>query len=642
MAPPPLPPVPSATTIQRRLRQANPGTILARLRTVRQRIGPLSAVAGGGGEYAFLVGRAIDEATLRRAERVAREWGVPTHEVLISLGWIGETVYARLLADALGVALLDDVRGRRKPPGANGRWAFVDSRGASPAQLRRRMRTAPPGVTFVVLTRVQSDELRLKGGHHRIVKHATDGLWRAKPVLSAKKGATADQLVHLAIVVGVVIGGALVMPLLTSWIVTALLAVPFVWVVALRIAALIHLLIGKASPPAGERIPDSQLPRYSLLVPLYREAEVVPDLVHALSLIDYPAAKLDILLVLEAVDRETQAAVAALDLPGNVRTVVVPEHGPRTKPKALNYALVLVRTPFLAVYDAEDIPDPDQLRRALAAFALSGPDCACVQAHLAIHNRTQHWLARQFAIEYAVLFDALLPALERLGWPIPLGGTSNHFRVATLRRVGAWDPYNVTEDADLGLRMARLGLHTATISSTTWEEAPVSWGNWMRQRTRWLKGWMQTYIVHTRVTGQLRAELGTWRWFGLHVLLGGILLSVLAHPICLALIVNEALSDRLWQPSTSTLARVLWWMAVVNLAAGYVSAMLLGAVAAWRRRWRSLVPWALMMPVYWLAISVAGYRALYQLVRKPHLWEKTQHGHAKRPQSAANAMTRSR
>jgi cellulose synthase/poly-beta-1,6-N-acetylglucosamine synthase-like glycosyltransferase len=113
-----------------------------------------------------------------------------------------------------------------------------------------------------------------------------------------------------------------------------------------------------------------------------------------------------------------------------------------------------------------------------------------VQARLCIDTRTS-WLARYFTAEYAGQFDVVLPKLAALGLPLPLGGSSNHFRTVTLREVGGWDPHNVTEDADLGMRLARFGYRSGVVASSTYEEAPADIGRWLGQRTRWFKGWMR-------------------------------------------------------------------------------------------------------------------------------------------------------
>lgn len=262
----------------------------------------------------------------------------------------------------------------------------------------------------------------------------------------------------------------------------------------------------RATETVPSRVPDAELPIYTILVPLYREAHMLAP------------------LVLEAVDRDTLAAAQALHLPGNIEIIVVPELHPRTKPKALNYALPLARGEYLVIFDAEDRPDRDQLRRAYASFRRGSPNLACVQAALNIYNARDTWLTRQFTLEYCALFDALLPALDRLRLPVPLGGTSNHFRMSALKWLMAWDPFNVTEDADLGMRLARSGYRCAMLPSTTYEKAPPRLSSWLRQRTRWLKGYVQTWLVHMRSPRRLWRELGPRGFLGFQTVVGGTIL----------------------------------------------------------------------------------------------------------------------
>jgi cellulose synthase/poly-beta-1,6-N-acetylglucosamine synthase-like glycosyltransferase len=237
---------------------------------------------------------------------------------------------------------------------------------------------------------------------------------------------------------------------------------------------------------------------------------------------------------------------------------------------------------------------------------------------------------RQFAIEYSTLFDAILPALERLDFPIPLGGTSNHFRRSDLEAVGAWDPFNVTEDADLGIRLARAGFGTRVMPSTTWEEAPTTLAVWLPQRTRWLKGWMQTWLVHTRRPGALRATLGGMGALGVHAVMGGLVVSALVQPIFLALLAYQAAHGALLATSDGVIETGLVWISWGNLFVGYLVSMTIGVVSVAQRGRFWLAPSALFMPLYWLLISVAAYRALYQLARAPFLWEKTPHGAGRR------------
>jgi cellulose synthase/poly-beta-1,6-N-acetylglucosamine synthase-like glycosyltransferase len=419
---------------------------------------------------------------------------------------------------------------------------------------------------------------------------------------------------------------ALAAPRATLAALLAFLAVPFLCVIAIRALALSTLVRARAlARPVSERWSDDMLPRYSVLVPLFHEAEVLEQLVAALAAIDYPKDRLQILLILESVDRQTRTKLMGMRLPANVSAIVVPDGQPRTKPRALNYALQWASGQYVVVYDAEDIPDPRQLRDAIAILAPENGRVGCVQARLGIYNARDGWLTRQFAIEYAALFDAILPALERLRMPVPLGGTSNHFPRAVLDAIGGWDPYNVTEDADLGIRLSRAGYEVRILNSTTGEEAPGEFSCWLRQRTRWLKGWMQTYLVHMRQPGALLRELGARRFLGLQVLMGGLILSTLVHPWFYVLALFDVALGPAPGLSDTALWRALWVFGLLNLVAGYATAVVLGWAAALNRGGARLAAHAALMPVYWLAISLAAYRALYQLVRDPYLWEKTAH-----------------
>jgi cellulose synthase/poly-beta-1,6-N-acetylglucosamine synthase-like glycosyltransferase len=440
-----------------------------------------------------------------------------------------------------------------------------------------------------------------------------------------------QQRLALALAVALAIG-VWVAPRLTLIALLAVLTVPFFCVVVLKGTALWHTLSTAPGKPADPpSIDDASLPTYSILVPLFREANVVPDLLEALAKIDYPAAKLEILLIVEGVDADTRAALATTPLTAQMRIVTVPDGQPRTKPRALNYALAEASGKTVVVFDAEDMPEPDQLRRAASMLA-SAANVGCVQARLNVYNPRSTWLAGQFTIEYTALFDCLLPTLERFRLPVPLGGTSNHFPRAILDRVGGWDPYNVTEDADLGIRLARMGWHVAVLESTTWEEAPSVFGVWLRQRTRWLKGWMQTYLVHMRDPIRLFRELGMRRFLGLQILMGGVILSALVHPWFYVFALVEALYSIVSLTPGSLGSHVLWWVGVFNLISGYLTGVALGWVAVVRRGNMKLAGQAFLMPAYWLLISAAAYRALAQLISKPYLWEKTEHSARTRPE----------
>ncbi|MBB3019255.1 cellulose synthase/poly-beta-1,6-N-acetylglucosamine synthase-like glycosyltransferase [Microvirga lupini] len=401
----------------------------------------------------------------------------------------------------------------------------------------------------------------------------------------------------------------------------------FIGSVVLRLAAsmLSNPVIPTAPPPRTE---DADLPVYTVIAALYREKRVVARFLDALAQLDYPAAKLDIKLVLEVDDPETMEALRAIEVPGNVEILIAPPGEPRTKPRALNVALPLARGRYTVIYDAEDVPDPGQLRLAVSRFAEAPPRVACLQARLTIDNTDDTWLTRLFTVEYAALFDVFNPGLAEIGSPIALGGTSNHFRTSVLRRVHGWDAWNVTEDADLGIRLVRLGYEVRDLPSSTFEEAPGTLRLWMRQRTRWMKGYVQTAVVHTRKPWIMLRQLGLWRFSGALALTWGVVLSALVYPFFTGLYLAS------WFASTEE-AFDLGWTAALNAYAltlflsGAASIFIPACVALHRRRLWRLMPWILMLPLYYCLVSFAAWRGLWELAIAPFRWNKTSHGLAR-------------
>lgn len=372
---------------------------------------------------------------------------------------------------------------------------------------------------------------------------------------------------------------------------------------------------------------DANLPDYTILVPMYKEPNVLPILASALRKMNYPRSKLDIKLVLEENDFETIAAAKALALDATFEIIRVPHSEPKTKPKACNYALRFARGKYLTIYDAEDKPEPDQLKKAVAAFRRLGDKTACIQARLNYFNAEENWLTRMFTLEYSLWFDMFLPALDRLSVPIPLGGTSNHFDIAKLREVGAWDPFNVTEDADLGLRFAALGYHVGVVNSVTYEEANSHVGNWIRQRSRWIKGYIQTWLVNMRHPARLFRKVGFRGFCSLHLFIGGSIISGLAYPVLLIpfliwVSTGTNIFERFFPP-------IVLCVSIVNLAVGNGCMIYVSMLAVAKRKNFWLLPHAITMPGYWCLQSVAAYKALFQLIVRPFYWEKTVHGISK-------------
>ena len=288
-------------------------------------------------------------------------------------------------------------------------------------------------------------------------------------------------------------------------------------------------------------IPAEELPVYTILLPLYHEANIAEKIVRNMERLDYPPEKLDIKLLLEADDEETRKALENAGIPPCCEVIVVPDAPPKTKPRACNFGLERARGEFCVIYDAEDAPEPDQLRKAVAVFRRDkSGKLLCVQAKLNYFNAKYNLLTRLFTVEYSTYFDLTLSGYSLFGLPLPLGGTSNHFRTSGLREVGGWDPFNVTEDCDLGLRIYERGYRTRLVNSTTYEEANSQLWNWMRQRSRWVKGFIQTHLVHYRNPLRTMKRLGVYGAFGGFLAVGGSALMMLTNLIFWAVLLLYA------------------------------------------------------------------------------------------------------
>ncbi len=626
----------------------------------------LPAVIGGWSEGARLLDRLRllkgwdsflarlnipDELAMQIAER-ARVNRTCFHTELLSSGFMSEEAHFRALAAELELPYRDRIDPLRLLSGDETALAALRSvRGSSlalmenggaetllvlapvrldltalkallarqPQLASRAVITSPTALRAALLARVRDNLLR----------DACRGLFNMWPHMSARLVTDSWQgfLVGISIVALPVL--LAMAPVLTALTTYACLSILFLGCIGLRLASAVSTGIDERAASRPGRT-DADLPVYTVLVALHHEAEVVPDLLVALGRLDWPRSKLEIKLVCEEDDTETLAAIGRQRLRPWVEVIRVPATEPRTKPKALSFALPIAGGDIVALYDAEDRPHPMQLREAWAKFRHGGEELACIQAPLSIANAAYGVLPFMFRIEYAALFRGILPWLSSQDLLIPLGGTSNHFRREALVEVGGWDPHNVTEDADLGARLKRFGYRTETIGTPTLEDAPEELLVWIRQRTRWYKGWMQTWLVHMRQPVLLYRELGAGSFVVFQILFGGLIASALLHPLLwgttLALCGKFAVAGALLPTE-----RWLFTIAAMNIFAGYGSFLLLG--------WRCLRPaerdgfWkTLFLTVpYWLLMSAAAYRALGQLLRRPHYWEKTPHRRFRRP-----------
>ncbi len=496
-----------------------------------------------------------------------------------------------------------------------------DRKALAYAEGTLKMRVIPRLVTPDALRRRQQEVYR-----HQLVQESSALLQARAPEYSAHITLTLRQK-HWLILLGLLtVVGIVMMRDTFPILIVGLIIILYAAVVMFRTYVMVK---GSKSDELMYVSPQemdvlTNLPVYTILCPLYREAGVLPQLVKACSELEYPASKLDIKLLLEEDDVETLEIVGETVLPPNFDILIVPAEGPRTKPKACNYGLQFARGEYCVIYDAEDIPEPPQLKKAIAIFRRSGAEIGCVQAKLNYYNPRQNVITRWFALEYTSWFDFFLPGLVELGLPVPLGGSSNHFPTKLLRDLGAWDPNNVTEDADLGMRLHRAGYQTALMDSTTLEEANSDFVNWMRQRSRWGKGYFISWLVLMRHPVLLMRDLGWRGWVSSALTLGGTfgvaLLNLLVWMLTILWVLAQfEIIGYLFPPT-------IYYIAMVELIFGNFFFLYMGIWCAAHRRNYELTHAALFAPFYWLMASIAMIKAGMQTVSKPTFWEKTVHG----------------
>jgi cellulose synthase/poly-beta-1,6-N-acetylglucosamine synthase-like glycosyltransferase len=605
-----------------------------------------SVVAAGRiGE--ILVGRGlISENDLTDALEIQERTGSRIGEILYYESRVREGDLAAALADQLRVPLVD----------LDGMDPSEDALELVPESLQREGRCVPLAVDEEVLYLAITDPLDdgtyeaireltdLRIRTYMVLRSALDGLLRKihveahvrsarsellarSPENSANRVLSPPQQFFFALLILLVVAGFAFAPMTTGIVLVAICTAAYL-LASLYKFKLFYDSFGRSgeldfTTAEVAAIDDREVPRYTILVPLYREAGVVERLTESLARLNYPRSKLEILLLCEEEDEATIDAILAADLPPHFHLLAVPDSLPKTKPKACNYGIQQATGKFVVIYDAEDQPDPDQLKKVLLAWERSADNVICVQCKLNYYNADQNLLTRFFATEYALLFDLLLPGLDAADAPIPLGGTSNHFDREALVELGAWDPFNVTEDADLGVRLHKAGYRTVMLNSTTLEEANSQLKNWIRQRSRWVKGYFQTYLVHMRHPVSLMREVGFESWWSFQFMTGGTIILIL-NPIFWVL-------STLWLLTQAGLIQDLFpgfifYVAALQLLVGNFVFSYLAVAGSMQRGLHHLVRYALFSPIYWGLMSIGAWMGLIQLFTKPFYWEKTDHG----------------
>lgn len=614
---------------------------------------PVAVGPGSAGlpvELAFLTRHGLPPSVLTDvAETSWRNRTEPVREA-IARGLIDETRFYQALAAEMGVAFVAQppplrsggrheaiLRQSIAPTDGHARFRFILAP-EGPA-LRQMIEAGPRNRDDIAVTtpRRFADALRLSNAGALAEQAA--GLDAAGLVRdSARTGASRGQLVAGGSGIAIAAVGGVFAPFETFFALALLLGPLFLGLILLRLAAAIERTAPDLWRSHRWRIDDARLPVYTVAVPLYRELAVLRQLTDALDALDYPAAKLDIRLLIEADDTAMRDALAQMALPPQFSVTVVPPGFPRTKLRALNLALLEARGAFFTIFDAEDIPDPQQLRMAAARF-LGGPkELGCLQARLVIDHAEEGVLPGLFALEYAGLFEVLNPGLLQFQLPIMLGGTSNHFRTEALRAVGGWDAWNVTEDADLGFRLVRAGYRIGDLPSNTREEAPLTLPAWLKQRSRWIKGYIQTLVTHSRAPLRLMREAGIAATLAFLSLVFGTVATALGYPAFAVAALIAYWDGSLFAPVgttatvTSTIALGVWLLGSVALFAPPV-------VGALRRGAPGLLLLVPLLPLYYALVSVAAWMALYDYFNRRFAWNKTEHGLARQRAPVAEATS---
>ncbi|SPH18495.1 Beta-monoglucosyldiacylglycerol synthase [Defluviimonas aquaemixtae] len=582
--------------------------------------------------------KAVEPGNMLKAIALRDREDARLGDILLTRGWVSDADLMAALSLQWGARPVDLVD---RPPDAR----LLDSLGAEfclshgvlpwrriggavvlatsrPEEFAATRAALPPGLGPVIMALAPERDI-----HEALIAARQTALVRKAETRVAEADSCRSQdgtrAAHRALILltlcaaGLLAAPMAVFALAALWAVVTLTATT-----GLKLACFLATLRAPAPAPRVHA-PLPRLPVVSMMVPLYHEDDIAPRLIRRLGRIDYPKELLDVLLVVEEDDLRTQAALAARLLPRWMRVVTVPTGPIRTKPRALNYALDFCRGSIIGIWDAEDAPDPGQIHVVVRRFSEAAPDVACLQGVLDFYNSRHNWLTRCFTIEYAAWFRAMLPGLARLGFVVPLGGTTLYFRRDLIEELGGWDAHNVTEDADLGLRLARRGYRTEIIDTVTEEEPNARPFAWIRQRSRWQKGYAMTWASHMRDPARLWRDLGPKRFWGIQVLFIGSLSQSFLTPVLwsfwlLALGLPHPLEPML--PTGAMLA-----LGTLFLAAELVN-ITVGLWATRGPKHRHLMKWVPSLHVYFPLAALSSYKALYEWVTRPFYWDKTAHG----------------
>lgn len=590
-------------------------------------------------------------ARIQQAESAAQEFDIPLADALILYGGFTPELVAREVAAEAGLRYAFDplasiIPGIDPEAALQVGWRSALRIGALPLYreggtlvvLTLRARNRPAANHFAEVFGVDNTEeiLTTRAAFiqtverifsDQLAREAVDLHVRKRPDESARSVLSRGQIVMCIALFTALVFGTATAGFVVVRAVLLFSSLVYVGVIGFRFFASasgnLENIVVDVSPQEAQERTHAELPLYSVLLPLYREPAALPHLLSAIRNLDYPPHKLDVLILLEQDDEQTRRALADLPVPAHWTVLHVPAGYPRTKAKACNYGLHFARGSYCVVYDAEDVPDPDQLKKTVAAFSRTSSVTMCFQSLLRYTRTNRNLLTRLFSMEYHYMFDFMTPGLYAMSLPVPVAGTSNHFNTEKLRALGQWDPYNTTEHIDLGIRIAVESQTVGVLRSTTSEDANGRLWNWIRQRTRRLKGQFHTFLVYNRNPVKTMRNLGIRGWLGFMLFVGGTPLVYLIAPVLWMTVILGLLPQA--TGILNLITPLVLYLSLTSLMLGNVISVYMLMLGSFHRRQYRLIPYTLLTPVYQILHSVAAWRALWQLLRRPHYWDKTDH-----------------
>ncbi len=363
-----------------------------------------------------------------------------------------------------------------------------------------------------------------------------------------------------------------------------------------------------------------EFPLVTILVPLKQENEVIHQTFSAISNLNYPSSSIQGIIIVESTDTLTKKSIETSIIPDGFEVMEIPTLPPFTKGRAIQRALLVAKGKYITIYDAESRPEPNQVIKAVEILEKEKGK-TCLQSIIRIENAKENEITSFFASEFWDWYDKRMVNLHKRGIPFGLGGNSFFLATETLKEVGGWDPFNVTEDAELTVRLIKNNVDIKLMNSITHEACPSTMKNWIKQRTRWSKGLLTTSIIHL-ISGKFGFKGFTfkqWYHFWLRMYVGNLIPFFFAFIFILFLF--QSFSYENFVLVNIVLAINLVPSLIVSMWADKKNFNTMGI----KIRIHNLFAVTL---IYWGMYLWAGFRANYEFLFSPLKWHKTDHSNA--------------